>query len=59
MTTNASRQRARVGGEPEAYWLRSPNVAYANYIFTVNAAGEPFGYNYPTAKVGVLIEISI
>jgi hypothetical protein len=59
MTTNASRQRARVGGEPEAYWLRSPNVTYANYIFTVNAAGEPFGYNYPTAKAGVLIEISI
>lgn len=59
MTSNAMRQRAHDGGDYDSYWLRSPNVSYANYVYQINENGELYGYNYPTAYAGVLIQVSI
>ena len=59
MTTNDMRKRAYDGGDYHAYWLRSPNVAYANYMYQVDADGNLYGYHYPNYASGVLIEISI
>ena len=58
MTTNDSRRRAYDGGDYSAYWLRSPNVAYANYVYRVDANGTLYGYSSPYYESGVLIEIS-
>lgn len=59
MTTNDMRKRAYDGGDYDSYWLRSPNVQYANYMYQVNASGELYGYNYPNVLAGVVIEFSI
>lgn len=59
MISNSMRKRAYVDGDYAQYWLRSPNASYANYIFTVNANGEPYGFVNATSKYGVLIEISL
>lgn len=59
MTSNAKRVRAFDGGDNNSYWLRSPNASYMNYVFVVDTSGKVYGYNYPTSKMGVLIEISI
>ena len=59
MTTNDARKRAYDGGDYASYWLRSPNVSYTNYVYQVDEDGKLYGYNYPTSKAGVLIEISI
>lgn len=60
MTTNASRQRSSLDGNYESYWLRSPNVGYVDYIYTVNEEGALYGYSNPRyTKAGILIEISI
>lgn len=59
MTTNDIRKRAYDGGDYDSYWLRSPNIQYANYMYQVNASGELYGYNYPNAFAGVVIEFSI
>jgi len=58
LSTNASRKRAFDGGDYDAYWLRSPNVGYANYIWRVDENGQTQGITNATTALGVLIEIS-
>lgn len=59
MTTNTMRKRAYDGGDYHAYWLRSPNIAYTNYMYQVDEEGNLYGYHYPNYSSGVLIEVSI
>ena len=58
LSTNNSRKRSFDGGDYSAYWLRSPNVGYANYIWRVEADGQTQGITNATTSLGVLIEIS-
>ena len=58
MSTNDSRKRAFDGGDYNAYWLRSPNIGYANYIWRVDESGQTQGITNATTSLGVLIEIS-
>lgn len=58
MVTNADRKRAFDGGDYNTYWLRTPNVGYANYIWRVEADGQTQGIANATTAYGVLIEIS-
>lgn len=58
MNTNDSRKRAFNGGDYYAYWLRSPNVSYANYIWRVDENGYTQSITNATSSLGVLIEIS-
>lgn len=57
MTTNDARKRSYVDGGNGAYWLRSINIAYT-YLYSVNELGDLYGFNTPSSKLGVLIEIS-
>ena len=59
MNTNSSRKRAFDGGDYDEYWLRSPNVDYANYIWRVDANGQTQGIDNASTKHGVLIAISL
>ena len=59
MNTNSSRKRAFDGGDYDEYWLRSPNVDYANYIWRVDTNGQTQGIDNASTKHGVLIEISL
>ena len=58
LSTNDSRKRAFDGGDYNAYWLRTPNVSYANYIWRVDENGQTQGITNATTALGVLIEIS-
>ena len=58
MTSNTSRKRAFDGGDYNAYWTRSPNVGYANYIWRVDENGATQGITNASTQLGVLIEIS-
>ena len=58
LTTNVSRKRAFDGGDYNAYWTRSPNVGYVNYIWRVDEAGYTQGITNASTSLGVLIEIS-
>ena len=58
LSTNDSRKRAFDGGDYHAYWLRTPNVGYANYIWRVETDGQTQGIINATSNLGVLIEIS-
>ena len=58
LSTNDSRKRAFDGGDYAEYWLRSPNVNYANYIWRVDENGQVQGITNATSNMGVLIEIS-
>ena len=51
MNTNSSRKRAFDGGDYGEYWLRSPNVDYANYIWRVDANGQTQGIYLQDGKV--------
>lgn len=58
LTNNDSRKRAFNGGNYNAYWLRSPNIAYSNYNWRVDEYGNTQSITNPTNSLGVLIEIS-
>ena len=58
LNNNESRKRAFDNGDYNAYWLRSPNVGYANYIWRVDTDGQVQGITNATTSLGVLIEIS-
>lgn len=58
MSNNTARRRAFDGGDYNAYWLRSPNIGYANYIWRVDENGQTQGITNATTSLGVLIEIS-
>jgi hypothetical protein len=59
MNTNESRMRSRIGREPSEYWLRSPNAAYSNYVYTIDEFGKPHTTVNATGSFGILIEISL
>ena len=59
MATNTARKRAFTSGDYNAYWLRSPNIDYANYIWRVDENGAVQGITNATTSLGVLIEISL
>ena len=59
MINDPARKRAFDGGDYYAYWTRSPNVAFANYVWSVDANGKTQGITpTPSSDAGVLIEIS-
>ena len=58
LNTNDSRKRSFDGGDYNAYWTRSPNVGYANYIWRVDENGATQGITNATTALGVLIELS-
>ena len=58
LSTNESRKRAFDNGDYNAYWLRTPNVGYANYIWRVETDGQTQGITNATGNLGVLIELS-
>ena len=58
LSTNTSRKRAFDNGDYNAYWLRTPNVGYANYIWRVDESGQTQGITNASTSLGVLIEIS-
>lgn len=58
LSTNDSRKRAFDNGDYNAYWLRSPNVGYANYVWRVDESGQTQGITNASGSLGVLIEIS-
>ena len=58
MSTNDSRKRAFDGGDYNAYWLRTPTVGYANYIWRVEAGGNTESITNAQTSLGVLIELS-
>ena len=58
LNTNASRKRSFDNGDYNGYWLRSPNVQYANYIWRVDENGTTQGITNASSSLGVLIEIS-
>lgn len=57
MTGSEARKRAYPNGDYAQYWTRSPNMQYA-YVWSVDAAGEPYGFNTVGNEYGVLIEVS-
>ena len=60
MTTNDSRKRAYPDGDYANYWLRSPNIQFESYNFSVDENGAIYGYGNPAYDTyGVLIELSI
>jgi hypothetical protein len=59
MTTNDMRKRSHDGDStPVSYWTRSPNVLNETYVYAVKETGALYGYNVPTTKLSILIEIS-
>ena len=58
LSTNDSRKRSFDGGNYNAYWLRTPNVGYENYIWRVDENGLTQGITNATTSLGVLIELS-
>lgn len=58
LTTNDSRKRTFDNGDYSAYWLRSPNVGYTNYVWRVDENGQVQGITNSSSNLGVLIEIS-
>ena len=58
LNTNDSRRRAFDGGNYNAYWLRSPNASYSNYMWRVDEYGNTQGITNAANSLGVLIEIS-
>ena len=58
LSTNDSRKRSFDNGDYNAYWLRTPNVGYANYIWRVEADGQTQGITNAQTALGVLIELS-
>ena len=58
MVRNEDRKRAFDGGDYNAYWLRSPNVGYANYIWRVESDGQTQGITNANTALGVLIMLS-
>lgn len=58
LNNNDSRKRTFDGGDYSAYWTRSPNVGYTNYIWRVDENGDTQGITNATTSLGVLIELS-
>jgi hypothetical protein len=59
MTQPATRKRAFTDGSYYRYWTRSPNIAYSNYVWSIDESGNPQAITNPsTTPYGVLIEIS-
>lgn len=61
MLSDDSRRRSKVGTPniSEAYWTRSPNIQFNNYVWSVDENGAISGYSYPSYENGVLLMFSI
>ena len=59
ITSDATRLRKFDGGKANAYWTRSPNASYQNYVWQINADGSENGYQYALYESGILIMFSI
>ena len=59
MISDDSRIRNNSNGEASPYWLRSPNVGFDSYIWSVNANGTTNGYRYGTQELYITIILSI
>lgn len=59
MTIDQTRIRTFADGRSSSYWTRSPNAAYVDYVWKVNANGSLAGFNIPYYEAAVLIEISM
>lgn len=59
ITSDATRRRTKEDGTTISYWLRSPNVMYNTYTWSVNSDGSTSGYSYGTQSLGVVIILSI
>lgn len=58
MSNNSARKRSFDNGDSFAYWTRTPNVGYPNYIWRVDENGAVQGISSASTNLGVLIEIS-
>ena len=60
-TDDDTRKKAKPStpAEYESYWTRSPNATVANWLYTVNEAGETYGFSYPGQNSGILLMFSI
>ena len=59
ISTATTRIRKYVDGDAGRYWTRSPNAEHANYFCSINDDGSEYNYNYPSASLGILVELSI
>lgn len=64
MVDNESRKRSFDGGDYGAYWTRSPNLIYSDYVYRVadgkdyTTLGQVYEITSVNNSIGVLIEIS-
>ena len=57
---NSVRKKTKVGEtDAVSYWTRSPNVSYAEYVYSINSDGDPVGFSYPYQEYGILPMFSI
>ena len=59
VSTASTRIRKYVDGDAARYWTRSPNAEHASYFCSINDDGSEYNYNYPSASLGILVELSI
>lgn len=53
-----SPKRAFADGTYYAYWLRSPNVEYTNYVYRIDAEGKVQAITNATDELGIVILLS-
>ena len=59
ITSDETRVRKTKDGVASSYWLRSPNVSYNTYTWSVNSEGSTNGYRYGTQELNIVIILSI
>ena len=59
ITSDTARVRTDATGTAVSYWLRSPNIGYNTYVWSVNSDGSTSGYKLPNQEAGVVIILSI
>lgn len=59
MTSNESRLCNDQSGDPTVYWTRSPNPQYGSYFWSVNVAGEYYGFNPANTEQGIRLMFSV
>lgn len=53
MTDNTSRIKHDASGEAVGYWLRSPNVQYDSYFWSVEETGDVYSFHSASEAMGV------
>ena len=59
ITSPEMRVRTYEDGTAGEYWLRSPNVGYSSYFYSVSDVGSMDGFNYPSTVNGILVLLSM